>query len=101
MASVTLNVTVSGGVAPTTIQVRFFSPDGHEMDIGSPKSFRHVFSDLAKGAYDLIIVGMNPAGGNTVCKLTMDTGIILNEPDPSPCTRTTDTYIVEFHFFVP
>jgi hypothetical protein len=101
MASVTLHVTVSGGVAPTTINVRFFTPDGHELDFASSRSFEHRFPGLVSGAYDLFIVGMNPAGGNTVCTLTMDAGIILHPPEDSPCTRSTNTYAVEFHFFVP
>lgn len=100
MASTTLTVTVSGGVPPTTIQVRFFTPGGHELDLGSPKSFSHTFDGLGPGLYTIFVSGMNPAGGNTVCSLSSDPAITLNPPDPSPTTASGSNYLVQFHFKV-
>lgn len=100
MASTTLSVTVNGGVPPTSIQVRLFSSNGPEIDLSSPKSFSHDFPTLTSGNYDLYIVGMNPAGGNTVCVLSPHPDITINAPDDSPATAGGGNYVVQFHLKV-
>ena len=101
MPNAKINVTVNGGTPPTTIQIRLFAPDNSHIDIGTPKSTEHVYTNLTSGDYDLFITGMNAAGGNTVCTLTLDPGMTLTAPDNSPCTRDGNGYSVEFHFNVP
>jgi hypothetical protein len=101
MPNANLNVTISGGVAPVSLQVRFVLPNGTHLDITSPTSFSHSFTSLTTGNYDVFISGMNPSGGSTVSTLTVDPGITMNGPDKSPCTSTAGTFLVQFNFDVP
>jgi len=99
MADTKLDVTVSGGIAPVTIQVRFFKDGQHEFDISSSKSFSHRLIGLTTGIYDIYIDGFNPVGGSTTCAI--DTSQInLIPPDDTPDTENGVSYHVEFHFTV-
>ena len=101
MSNANLSVTVSGGVAPVSVQVRFVSSTGSHLDISSPTSFTHSFTSLTTGNYNVFITGMNPSGGSTVSTLNVDPGITMNGPDTSPCTSTGSSFIVQFNFDVP
>jgi hypothetical protein len=101
MAKVVLNVTVNGGVPPVSIQTRLFLPNNTHQNLEFPSSFLQPFDNLVTGNYDLYITGKNPQLGNTKSTLTLDPGITMTPPDPSPCTSNGDTYVVEFHFNVP
>lgn len=99
MANTTLNVTVNGGKPPVTIRIRCFKNSKHFLDLSSPKSFSHQFTDLTAGEYDIIITGINPKTGNTDCSITEDE-ITLHPPDDSPKNCAGFAYLVAFHFTV-
>lgn len=100
MANTILTVIVSHGRPPAPILVRCFKDGKHFLDISSPGSFNHHFTDLVDGDYDIYIIGFNDkTSGNTTCYLSEDQ-IKVIPPDVSPIKSETPAYLVGFHFTV-
>lgn len=100
MASTTLTVIVEKGKPPASILVRCFKDGKHFLDLNSPGSFNHHFTDLTEGDYAIYILGFNDkTSGSTLCYLSEDQ-IKVVPPDISPITCKTPAYLVSFHFTV-
>ena len=97
---VTLTVIVSRGKPPAPIIVRCFKDGNHMLDINSPGSFSHQFTDLLEGDYDIYITGFNQkGGGDTTCFLSEE-DIKLTAPIKSPLKSEEAAYLLAFHFSV-
>lgn len=102
MATATVDITIMGGTAPVPAQARLFVPNGTHVDISSNTSFSHAFDLPISGGYQLMVSGMNPAGGgSTKIEVTPAGGATLSPPSASPVTETGVSYLDQFTILVP
>jgi hypothetical protein len=68
------------------------------LDLSSPGSFNHHFTDLVEGNYSIYITGFNrKEGGDTTCFLSDDE---IKLKDKSPLKTEEAAYLISFHFTV-
>jgi hypothetical protein len=98
--STILTVIVSRGKPPAPIIVRCLKDGKLFLDLSSPGSFNHHFTDLSDGDYDIYIIGFNDKnGGETTCYLSEE-HIKVIPPDVSPLKSDKPAFLVGFHFTV-
>jgi hypothetical protein len=92
---VTINVKVSGGIAPIPIMVDITNLDTKQnIKFESDKSFTKPF-DVNSGRCTIIISGMNPEGGKTEINLTGD---FKQGPNPSAKKTTSKAFYSQLFF---